>query len=107
MFSSQYSAVVLHVISLLMLLNACAVKQILNSRASLIPCRSLVEKQQVQCVYIGFVVACINRFFFFNFLIQFCLFCRAEASRLAEENIVLRQKIAALKDEDLKEEQLM
>ncbi|XP_026195138.1 ninein isoform X2 [Anabas testudineus] len=32
---------------------------------------------------------------------------RAETSRLAEENLVLRQTIAALKEEDLKEEQLI
>lgn len=33
--------------------------------------------------------------------------CRTEASRLADENLVLRQKLAALKEEDLKEEELL
>lgn len=30
---------------------------------------------------------------------------RSEASRLSEENVILRQKLAALKEEDLKEAQ--
>lgn len=32
-----------------------------------------------------------------------CLFCRTEVNRLAEENHVLGQKLAALKEEGLKE----
>lgn len=39
------------------------------------------------------------------FLFLSCSACRTKARRLAEENTALGQKLAALKDEDLKETQ--
>lgn len=52
---------------------------------------------------------CVCSFFFFSFSDEVLFDFRSEASRLAEENVVLRQKLAALKEEDLKEtrEELM
>ena len=48
-------------------------------------------------------------FVFFSFSDEVLFDFRSEASRLAEENVVLRQKLAVLKEEDLKEtrEELM
>lgn len=36
---------------------------------------------------------------------DFWYFCRIEAGRLAEENLLLRQNISELREEDLKEKQ--
>lgn len=36
---------------------------------------------------------------------NFCYPCRIEAGRLAEENLLLRQNISELREEDLKEKQ--
>lgn len=51
---------------------------------------------------------CVSSFFF-SFSDEVLSDFRSEASRLAEENGVLRQRLAALKEEDLKEtrEELM
>lgn len=55
------------------------------------------------CILTCMLLLELDLVFFKTFSNEVSSVYRTEASRLAEENLVLRQKLAALKEEDLKE----
>lgn len=59
----------------------------------------------LMCILTCMLLLELDIVFFKTFSNEVLSIYRTEASRLSEENLILRQKLAALKEEDLKETQ--